>query len=87
MKITRFSILVILLAMFTVVPNTFAQDDATLGLPEGAKTRLGKGKINDIKYSPDGTRLAVASVIGIWIYDAQTGEELELHQRTYVCSQ
>ena len=58
--------------------NTLAQDYTTLGLPEGAKARLGKGKINEIKYSPDGTRLAVASSIGIWIYDAQTGEELEL---------
>ena len=78
MKITLFSILVVLLAMFTDVANTFAQDYTTLGVPEGAKARLGKGKINEIKYSPDGTRLAVASSVGIWIYDAQTGKELEL---------
>jgi WD40 repeat protein len=78
MKTKLFSILVVLLAMFTVVVNTLAQNYTTLGLPEGAKARLGKGKINEIKYSPDGTRLAVASSIGIWIYDAQTGEELEL---------
>ena len=58
--------------------SRFAQDYTTLRLPEGANARLGKGKINEIKYSPDGTRLAVASTIGIWIYDAQTGEELEL---------
>jgi len=77
-KITLFSILVVLLAIFTVVANTFAQNYTTFGLPEGAKTRLGKGKINEVTYSPDGTRLAVASSIGIWIYDAQTGEELEL---------
>ena len=49
-----------------------------LSLPEGAKARLGKGRIDDIVYSPDGTRLAVASSINIWIYDAQTGEELAL---------
>ncbi|RKU33715.1 hypothetical protein C6496_21660 [Candidatus Poribacteria bacterium] len=78
MKTTRFSILVVLLAIFTVVANTFAQDYTTLKLPEGAKARLGKGPINEIKYSPDGTRLAVASIIGIWIYDAQTGAALEL---------
>ena len=64
--------------MFTIVTNTFAQDYTTLGLPEGAKARLGKGKINEIKYSPDSTHLAIASSIGIWIYDAQIGEELEL---------
>ena len=55
-----------------------AQNYTTLGLPENTKVRLGKGKINEVKYSPDGTRLAVAGSTGIWIYDAQTGEELEL---------
>ena len=47
-------------------------------LPEGATARLGKGGINEIAYSPDGTRLAVAGSIGIWLYDAQTGEALDL---------
>ena len=45
-------------------------------LPEGTKCRLGKGKINDIKYSPDGNQRAVAGSIGVWIYDTHTGEEL-----------
>ena len=39
------------------------------GYPTGAKVRLGKGQIYDLKYSPDGTRLAVTSSIGIWLYD------------------
>ncbi|MCY4554004.1 MAG: hypothetical protein OXC79_10045, partial [Candidatus Poribacteria bacterium] len=60
------------------LPISSAQDYTTWGLPEGATKRLGKGGINEIAYSPDGTRLAVASSIGIWIYDAQTGEELDL---------
>jgi len=47
-------------------------------LPEGAKARLGKGSINDIKFSPDGTRFAVATTIGIWMYDAKTGTEISL---------
>ena len=45
-------------------------------LPEGAKGRIKKGRIRDIAYSPDGTMLAVAGGIGIWLYDAQTGHEL-----------
>ena len=54
-----------------------------LGLPEGAKARFGKGWINEtaysaIAYAPDGARLAVASSVGIWIYDVETGEELDL---------
>ncbi|MDE0316149.1 MAG: WD40 repeat domain-containing protein [Candidatus Poribacteria bacterium] len=47
-------------------------------LPEGAKARLGKGSINDIKFSPDGTRFAVATTIGVWMYDAKTGTEISL---------
>ena len=52
------------------------QGKAQLGLPEGAKLRLGKGEIKDFQYSPDGTRLIVASSVGIWIYDGHTGAEL-----------
>ena len=47
-------------------------------LLEDAKFRLGKGLLHDIKYTPDGNRIAVATDIGIWIYDAQTGKELTL---------
>ena len=80
MKRTLFT----LVLMFTLVstlylPITFAQDYTQLSLPEGAKARLGKGTISgNIAYSPDGTQLAVESSIGIWIYSAETGEELDL---------
>ena len=47
-------------------------------LPAGTTTRLGKGSVNDMKFSPDNTQLAVATSIGIWIYDANTGDELAL---------
>ena len=66
----------ILLTLFSL--STFAQDYTQWGLPDGAKARLGKGSIREIQYSPDGTRLAVASSIGIWLYDAHTGAEVAL---------
>ena len=68
MKTTLFSILTTFLAIFTFASNIFAQDYTQWHLPEGAKARLGKGSISDIQYSPDGTRLAVASSLGIWLY-------------------
>ncbi|MDE0184884.1 MAG: WD40 repeat domain-containing protein [Candidatus Poribacteria bacterium] len=60
------------------LPHSFAQDSPQWGLPEGAKARIGKGRIGEIQYSPDGTRLAVASSIGIWLYDAATHQEIAL---------
>ena len=60
------------------LPFSIAQDFPQWGLPEGAKARLGKGIIREIQYSPDGTRLAVASSIGIWIYDTATHQEIAL---------
>ena len=76
---TIFSMILIMLFMILAwTPDVFTQDYTQWGLPEGAKMRLGKGKINEIAYSPDGTRLVVASGIGIWIYNAQTGQELDL---------
>ena len=60
------------------VNNSTPPDSLQWHLPEGAKARLGKGQIDEIEYSPDGTLLAVASSIGTWIHDAATGQELEL---------
>ena len=78
MKTTGFSILLIWFAIFAYAANTFAQDSPQWHLPEGATARLGKGWIvGKIAYSPDGTRLAVASSIGTGS-SAQTGEALDL---------
>ncbi len=76
MKNILYSILITLTITLTFTTNTPAQDYTTISLPEGAKARLGKGRITgNVAYSPDGSKLAVASRIGVWIYDAQTGEE------------
>ena len=47
-------------------------------LPEGARQRLGKGILNDMQLSPDGNRLAIASSIGVWLYDVSTSDETPL---------
>ena len=80
MKSMQFSILTFLTCvMLLFVPNIVAQAYTQWDLPEGARARLGKGRITgNIQYSPDGTRLAVASSIGIWIYDEFSGVELDL---------
>lgn len=52
-------------------------------LPNGAIARLGKGRLGRgsdkaIVFSPNGQRLAVASTVGVWIYDVTTSRELAL---------
>ena len=47
-------------------------------LPKAAKARLGKGAINAIQFSPDGSQLAVGTDIGVWLYDVKTGKEISL---------
>ena len=68
----------LLLVSALCLSHSFAQDSPQWGLPEDAKARFGKGIINEIQYSPDGTRLAVVSSIGIWLYDAMTYQEVAL---------
>lgn len=59
-------------------PYVFAQDSPQFSLPEGATARFGKGRLNQIQYSPDGTRLAVAGSIGIWLYDTAAYKKITL---------
>ena len=67
-----FSILVLSLIPILTI---FAQDNTQVGLPEGAIARLGKGGINIMRFSPDGTHLAVGTDVGLWLYDVLDGEE------------
>ena len=60
------------------LPTSDAQDAMQWNLPDGAIARLGKGKINEIQYSPNGEILAVATRIGIWLYDTATYQEISL---------
>ena len=59
-----------------------AEDYTRWNLPKGALARLGKGEISSedraVVHSPDSTRMAVASNLGIWLYDARTGSEIAL---------
>ncbi|RKU30869.1 hypothetical protein C6497_04120 [Candidatus Poribacteria bacterium] len=75
--------LLIHLVLLTVVYHLsgFAEDAAQNGLPEGAIARLGKGGINLIRFSPDGSKLAVGTDIGLWVYDVMEGESSGLFTR------
>ncbi len=79
MKTKQSIILLFVLISTCFTLSAFSQDYTRWDLPEGAKMRLGKGSIyGNITFSPDSSLLAVASTIGIWIYDAHTGKELNL---------
>ena len=55
-----------------------AEDYSQWHLPKEAKARLGKGGINVLQFSPDGTQIAVGSNAGIWLYDVETGKEITM---------
>ncbi len=47
-------------------------DIAKWALPEGAITRLGRGSVRAMAFSPDGQYFAVGTNIGLWLYDLLT---------------
>ena len=82
MKKTSFSIFSLaLIVPMLCLSDASAQEYTQWELPEDAIARLGKGRIEDMQYSPDGTILAVATTIGIWIYDTETYQERSLLAR------
>ena len=77
MKTGRFFSITLLLIVGIPLIN-FAQDNTKAGLPEGAIARLGKGGINLMRFSPDGTRLVVGTDVGVWLYNVPDGKETAL---------
>ncbi len=81
MKKLLYYVILLLINMGLLVlclPSTFGQSGKPWGLPEGAIAHHGKDTVEEVAYSPDSSRLAVAGNIGIWIYDAKTGKELKV---------
>ena len=83
MRVSFYAVLLFFtfLISFGYTQENFPAEYSTWGLPDGAKFRLGKGEIAAIQYSQDGSLLAVASSVGIWLYDAATGKALALLPR------
>ncbi len=52
--------------------------DTQVGLPESAIARLGKGGINIMQFSPDGSHLAVGTDVGVWLYGVEDRKETAL---------
>ena len=68
-------------------PSALPSNIALWNLPDGAKLRLGKGTIGPdydssnrgaLAFSRGGDVLAVAGSVGVWLYDAKTGAEIDL---------
>ena len=77
MRTPRFFNVVLVLISALPAQESRAQDPTRMGLPEGADARLGRGSLFGIGFLPDG-RLAAATSIGVWLYDARTGGEVAL---------
>ncbi len=80
--VRRKNLFYILILSFTlIIFPVFAQPKLIRGLPDGAIARLGKGGINVIQFSPDGTLLAVGTDVGVRLYNVTTREEISLPNR------
>ncbi|MDE0466486.1 MAG: WD40 repeat domain-containing protein [Candidatus Poribacteria bacterium] len=66
------------LSIAAMLSTSFAQDNTKVGLPDGAIARLGKGGINLMRFSPDGTHLVVGTDVAVWVYDVPNGNETAL---------
>ena len=53
-------------------------DSAFWALPEGATIRLGRGRVRNMAFSPDGVYLAAATKIGLWWYELATMQPVAL---------
>ena len=56
----------------SALPDIDGDDVTTWVLPEGAIARLGRGRNNDVAFSPDGQYFAVGTSIGFWLYELPT---------------
>ena len=72
MKITMSLLMLLVLLLTSCGKQPAVQDYTQMNLSDGAVARLGKGRVTEVLYSPDGSRLAVQSTIGIWLYDTTT---------------
>ena len=70
----------LLLSSLILITNTsvVAQENTQVGLPDGAIVRLGKGGINIMRFSPDGSYLAVGTDVGVWLYEVPHAKETAL---------
>ena len=63
----------------TTAQSTQTNSDVTTWkLPEGAIARLGQGLVFDMAFSPDNASLAVATRVGVWMYELATMQPLAL---------
>ena len=83
MKTSFFLIFTLIIALVCCFPLT-AQDHSQIGLPEGVTARIGKGSLGEVHFSPDDSKLAISTSIGIWLHDPKTGKALELLRRSHI---
>lgn len=56
------------------------RDVTTWELPDGAIARSGQGLVFDMAFSPDNTSLAVATRVGVWMYEIDTMQPVKLFE-------
>ncbi|MCG9126842.1 trypsin-like peptidase domain-containing protein [Candidatus Poribacteria bacterium] len=76
MRKLLFLLLICNISFLFITSQLIAQQNLQNTLPDFVEKRLGKGWIQDIEFSPNNENFAVATTIGIWIYNSMTGIEV-----------
>ena len=76
----RLHLILTLCSLWCIFGSVFAQGDRVENLPDGATVRLGRGAVGHgdraVAFSPDGKTLAVATEVGVSLYDVKTAHEI-----------
>jgi WD40 repeat protein len=66
------------IAVTSATPNPLVLNEDNAGTDMRRLARIGQGALNDIEWSPDGKYLAIATGLGVFLYDAITLDQVGL---------
>ena len=80
----RCEVFIAFISLLMLILGIHQSVNAQQRLPFGAKARFGinKGEIRDTAFTADGSHIAIASSMGVWLYDAAKGTETALAPAT-----
>ena len=68
----------LIVSVVSIILSLWLCSFAVRALPDGTVARLGKGRMGGIVFSPDGSRLATLTSVGVYHYNPLTLRQIDL---------